>query len=185
MMTRDALRSGVREWRQRVIDVDGKALPASIPFLRGALATTTDPFAHDELLGAISDEYFRAGLADELLRVQRERVAQHPESAVVWLSLASTLSTRAGGSDEAKRAVTKGVEVALQSNTLIRYALMCQASIAKKIGDSLLFETSLMRLIADAPNERSEDCLLSPRVVEGLPESFCSSALIDQYRRLL
>jgi hypothetical protein len=185
MMNRDLLRAGIREWRKCTVEVEGKTLPASIPFLRGALATTTDPLAHDELLGSLGDEYFRAGFEDELLRVQRERVAQHPESAVVWLSLASSLSVRTEGADEARRAVAKGVEVARQSDALIRYALKCQADVARKTNDSALFEQTVRELIADAPNHREDDCGLDDQVLADLPAGFCSPELEIEYRRLL
>ena len=155
------------------------------PLLREMLATVEDPLDRDDLLGELAGEYLRADLEDEHLLVQRERVANHPDAAVKWLGLAHSLSMRKDGAEEARNASAKGLAISRSEGALIRYALICQADVARRLSDVVLFEQSLRELIAEAPIQREDDCELSEHIVADLPAGFCSPELEHQYRRLL
>jgi hypothetical protein len=176
-----ALRDEVKRWRPWSLTVEGKAVPGSVLVLRGAIAATEDPLVIDELLGEIGDEYLRAGLDDEVLLVQRERVSRAPCDVVAWLGLASALGRRKDGQVEAAAAARKGVSLARESDTLVRYALLAQARIARDAGESREFAEALTQLIAQAAIPRQEDCLLVPELVSDLPTGFCSSELVAEY----
>ena len=184
MITKE-LRAQIRSRREPVVLVDGKQVPGSVPFLRNMLAAAGDPHDRDELLGELAGEYLRADLEDEHLLVQRERVENHPDAAVMWLGLAHSLSMRKDGAQEAKEAVAKGLEISRSVGTLIRHALISQAGIARQINDSALFEQTLRELIADAPNYREDDRGLDDHLLADLPAGFCAQELEAEYRRLL
>lgn len=185
MIITKQLRAEIRRRREPTNQIDGKEVPGSVPFLRDVLSTATDPHDRDDLLGELAGEYLRADLDDEHLLVQRERVANSPDTAVVWLGLAQSLAMRSDGADEARKAVAKGVEISRRHGALIRYALTCQADVARRICDSALFAQSLADLIADAQNQRENDCGLNEELVMDLPESFCTPELEQEYRRCL
>jgi hypothetical protein len=185
MIVTKQLRAEIRSRREPTTQVDGKEVPGSVPFLREMLATVADPHDRDDLLGELAGEYLRAGLEDEHLLVQRERVANHPDAAVMWLGLAQSLSMRNDGTEEARQAAAKGVEISRRQGALVRYALVCQADVARRINDPALFAHSLAELIADAPNQREDDCGLNEQLVVDLPEGFCDPELEQQYRRCL
>jgi len=165
--------------------MDGKSVPGSVAFIRDVLNTVTDPQDRDALLGELAGEYLRANLDDEHLLVQRERLANQPDAAIMWLGLAHSLSMRSDGADEAKRAVAKGVEISRRVGTLIRYALTCEADVARRTNDADLFARALRDLIEDASNARQEDSELEGRLIESLPSGFCSALLEEQYRQAL
>ena len=150
-----------------------------------AIMAAKDPYDRDDLLGELAGEYLRADLADDHLLVQRERVANHPDAAIMWLGLAHSLSMRKDGAQEAKEAVAKGVEISHRTGTLIRHALISQADIARQTRDSALFEQTLRELIADAPNNREDDRGLDGHLLADLPLGFCAPELEAEYRRLL
>lgn len=185
MILTKELRIDIRNHRQSMVMLDGRLVPGSVLFLREMIAKTIEPHDRDDLLGELAGEYLRAGLDDEHLGVQRERVANHPDEAIMWLGLAHSLSMRQDGAVQAKRAVAKGLEIARQGGTLIRYALTCQAEVARNIHDTGLFEDALKALIADAPNHRDDDSGFMDGFLVGLPNDFCSSSLVEQYRNLL
>lgn len=185
MMVTKELRAEIRKHREPMVWMDGKQVPGSVVFIRKLLATVNDPHDRDDLLGELAGEYLRAELDDEHLLVQRERVANHPDEAVMWLGLAHSLSMRKDGVDEAKKAVAKGLEISRNVGKLIRYALISQADVARKTNDSKLFEQTLKELIEDAPNFREDDSGLMDYVLDDLPSGFCSPELEEQYRRLL
>jgi hypothetical protein len=62
-------------------------------------------------------------------------------------------------------------------------ALVCQADVARRIDDPALFAHCLAELIADAPNQREDDCGLNEQLVVDLPGGFCDSEREQQYRR--
>lgn len=179
------LRASIRNRREPTVLFEGKQVPGSVPFLREMLAAVSDAHDRDDLLGELAGEYLRADLEDEHLLVQRERVANNPDAAVMWLGLAHSLSMRKDGAEEAKKAVVEGVEISRRAGTLIRYALTCQAEIARKTGDSALFERTLKELIVDAPIIREDDSNLDDQLLADLPVGFCSPQLESEYRRLL
>ena len=148
MILTKELRAEIRRRRQPAEMLDGKLVPGSVAFIRQMLKTVSDPHDRDDLLGELAGEYLRADLEDDHLLVQRERVANHPDAAIMWLGLAHSLSLRNDGGEEAKRAVAKGVEISRQVGTLVRYALTCQTQIARKTGDPVLFAQALRELIA-------------------------------------
>ena len=185
MIVTKQLRAEIRSRREPGAWVKGKEVPGSVPFLRGMLATVNDPYDRDDLLGELAGEYLRAGLDEDHLLVQRERVANHPDAAVKWLGLAHSLSMRHDGADEARAAAAEGLEISRREGALVRYALVCQADIARRINDPALFARALVDLIADAPNQRDDDCELNDQLVAELPDGFCSPDLVHQYRRLL
>lgn len=184
ILTRD-LRTEIRQRREPAEMLDGKLVPGSVAFIRHMLATVSDPHDRDDLLGELAGEYLRADMHDAHLLVQRERAANHPDAAIMWLGLAHSLSLRDDGAEEAKQAVAKGVEISRQVGTLVRYALTTQAQIARKTGDRVLFARALRELIADAPNPREDDCELDDSVLQNLAEDFCSSELLHEYRQTL
>jgi hypothetical protein len=92
---------------------------------------------------------------------------------------------RKDGAAEAKQAVAKAVEISRRVGTLIRYALTCQAEVARKTNDSALFASTLRELIDDAPNARQEDAGLDSAIIEKLPPSFCPPELEQQYLNAL
>ncbi|WP_307703010.1 hypothetical protein [Variovorax paradoxus] len=179
------LRAQIRAQREPFTDVDGRLVPGSIPFLRGLIEAEKDPLDRDSLLGELSGEYLRADLYDEHLLVQRERVANHPEAAVMWLGLAHSLGMKRDRADEAKQAVAKGLEISRHTGTLIRYSLTCQAAVARQTNDPALFESSLRELIEDAENCREEDSGLDAHILIDLPIGFCPPDLEAKYRNLL
>lgn len=185
MIVTKELRAEIRKRREPAVLIDGKQVPGSVPFLRGLLATANDEHDRDDLLGELAGEYLRAELDDEHLLVQRERLANHPDAAVMWLGLAHSLSMRTDSAEEAKQTVAKGLEISRHVGTLIRYSLLCQADVARKTNDSALFELTLRDLIADAPNHREDDCGLSDNFLIDLPDGFCSRELVTQYRSLI
>ncbi|MFN7856008.1 MAG: hypothetical protein ACK5OA_05425 [Acidovorax sp.] len=185
MILTKQLRTEIRSRREPAVLVDGKMVPGSVPFLRELFATVVDPQDRDDLLGELAGEYLRADLEDEHLLVQRERVANHPDAAVMWLGLAQSLSMRSDGAAEARQAVAKGLEISRRQGTLIRFALVCQADVARRLNDPTLFAQALAELIADAPNQREDDCGLNEQLVDDLPEGFCASELERQYRQCL
>lgn len=184
MITKE-LRADIRRRREPAVEMDGKSVPGSVPFLRNMLATVEDPHDRDELLVELAGEYLRADLDDEHLLVQRERVASHPDATVMWLGLAHSLSMRSDGGEEAKYTAAKGVEISRQCGALIRYSLLCQADVARKTNDSSLFNQVLGALIADSQNLREDDCGLDDHILADLPNGFCSPELESQYRSLL
>lgn len=185
IVTRE-LRAEIRSRREPPVLVDGKKVPGSVPFLREMLAAVgNEPHDRDDLLGELAGEYLRADLEDEHLLVQRERVANQPDAAVMWLGLAHSLSMRTDGAEEAKRTVAKGVEISRSAGTLIRYALMRQANVARQTSDSVLFERTVRELIADAPNRREDDCALDDHFLTDLPVGVCAPELEAEYRRFL
>jgi hypothetical protein len=185
MMVTKELRVEIRQKREPAVLIDGKLVPGSVPFIRHMLETVVDPHDRDDLLGELAGEYLRADLDDEHLLVQRERVANHPDAAVMWLGLAHSLSMRKDGSQEAKVAAAKAVEMSRRAGALIRYALTCQAEVARKTNDSELFARALRDLIEDAPNARPDDSRLDIRIVESLPSGFCAPTLEEKYREAL
>lgn len=182
MMVTKELRAKIREKREPSVWIDGKLVPGSVPFIRRMLETVVEPHDRDDLLDELAAEYLRADLDDEHLLVQRERVANHPDAAVMWLGLAHSLSMRKDGSQEAKEAAAKAVEISRSAGTLVRYALTCQAEVARKTNDSELFARSLRDLIEDASNARPDDSGLSIQIVEHLPSGFCAPSLEEKYR---
>jgi hypothetical protein len=185
MIVTKQLRSQIRDHRKVTVVSDGVELPGSIPFLKEKLSAASDPQDIDDLLGELAGEYLRAGLEDEHLVVQRTRVAKHPEAAVLWLGLAHTLSMRSDGADEARICAAKGVAISLRDRALVRHALNCQADIARRINDPLLFAQTLNGLIADAQNEREEDVPPHAQLIDNLPEGFCPPELVEQYAQIL
>lgn len=185
MILTKELRAEIRKRREPAEMLDGKPVPGSVAFIRQMLSTATDPHDRDALLGELAGEYLRAGLDDEHLLVQRERVANHPDAAIMWLGLAHSLSMREDGAEEAKQAVAKGVEISRQVGTLVRFALTSQAEVARKTHDAALFAQSLRQLIADAPNERADDSGLDDSVLRDLPDGFCAPELQEEYRQML
>ena len=179
------LRVQIRARREPFVVLDGKLVPGSVPFLRELATIANDDFERDELLGELAGEYLRADLDDDHLLVQRERVRNHPDAAVKLLGLAHSLSMRNDGAAEAKLVAAQAVRVCRSEGTLIRYALVCQAEVARNTNDPSLFEHALAQLIADAPNSREEDCGLSEALVSDLPTGFCSSELEKKYRGVL
>lgn len=179
------LRAEIRRRRESQEMLDGKLVPGSVPFIRLLLSTATDPHERDDLLGELAGECLRADLDDEHLLVQRERVANHPGEAIMWLGLAHTLSMRADGADEAKHAAAKGVEIARRAQTLIRYALTCQADVARKTIDASLYVNALRALIADASNVREDDRGLDDSILRDLPDGFCPADVQADFRRML
>jgi hypothetical protein len=184
IVTKD-LREVIKRKRQSAVLIDGKLIPGSALFLKNLIATTNDANDRDDLFTELAGEYLRAGLDDEHLLIQRQRVSENPEAAVMWLALAHSLSLRADGAVEAKAAIKKGLEISLKIGTLIRYSLICQADVARKIGDSQLFEKSLTALVADAHQQRTEDSGFMDYILIDLPEGFCSPSLEAQYRNLV
>lgn len=185
MILTKELRVEIRRRRQPAEMLEGKLMPGSVAFIRQMLTTVSEPHDRDDLLGELAGEYLRADLKDEHLLVQRERVANHPDAAIMWLGLAHSLSLRTDGAEEAKQAVAKGVEISRQVGTLIRYALTCQAQVARKTGDPALFAKALRELVADAPNPREDDSELDGSVLRDLPDGFCPPGLRDEYRQAL
>lgn len=184
ILTKD-LRTKIRNRRQPAEMLEGKLVPGSIAFIRKMLTGVSDPHDRDDLLGELAGEYLRANLQDEHLLVQRERVANHPDAAIMWLGLAHSLSLRDDGAEEAKQVVAKGVEISREVGTLVRYALTCQAQIARKTGDRALFAQALCQMIADAPSPREDDSGLDDSVLQDLPDDFCSPELQEEYRQAL
>ena len=178
------LRGEVPEWRAHPVLMPAGNIPASIPFLRGALSAISDPQERDSLLVAIANEYFRAGLDDKVLQVGRERTLANPEAIVVWTSLGVLLSEHPGNEIEAGKACAKGLEMARARNALVRHALICQALVAKNTNDATLFDSSLSDLIDDAKNSRQEDCGLNFEITNNLPNNFGSPPLISKYREI-
>ena len=185
MIVTKQLRGEIRGRREPAVLIDGKTVPGSVPFLRELLATVVDPQDRDDLLRELAGEYLRADLEDEHLLVQRERVANHPDAAVMWLGLAQSLSMRSDGAAEARQAAAKGLGISRLQGSLIRYALVCQADVARRLNDPTLFAQALEELIADAPNQREDDCGLNEQLVADLPEGFCAPELERQYRQCL
>ena len=179
------LRQEIRARREPPVLLAGKLVPGSVAFLREMLTKTADDFERDDLLGEIAGEYLRAELEDDHVLVQRERLRNHPEAAVKWLGLADALSSRADGANEAKQAAAKGVEISRSVGTLIRYALTCQAQVARKTGDASLFEQAMIELVQDAPNERQEDCALFESLIVDLPPGFCAPHIVQSYKQAL
>jgi len=177
------LRDEVRRQRAMLVKKNGKDVPGSIELLRRLVDEAKDPLERDDLLSELSGEYLRAGLEDEHLLVQRERLASHPDAAVLWIALADTLSSRSDSAEEAKQAIARAVEIARRDDALVRYALTVQAQVARKLKDAQLFESALKALIADAGVARQEDGQLESQIVEDLPEGFCSEELQQAYRR--
>jgi hypothetical protein len=184
IMTKE-LRTNIQNQREPAVWMNGKQVPGSVPFIRNLITTVSDPHDRDDLLGELAGEFLRAGMEDEHLLVQRERLANHPDEAVMWLGLAHSLSMRKDGAEEAKRAVAKGIEISRRVGTLIRYALTCQAEVARTVNAPTLFVQAIKELIADAPNYREEDCGLDDRILSDLPEGFCPADLEMQYLKLL
>jgi len=185
MMVSKELRAVIRSKREPSEEVDGKQVPGSVRFIRELLATAEGDEYRDSLLVELGGEYLRADLDDEHLLVQRERVASQPDTAIPWIALSRTLGGRADGAEEAKVAARKAVEISRRCGALIRYALQCQADVARQIGDSGLFAQALEELIADAPNSRDDDVGLDERIVAELPDGFCEPRLVEQYCALL
>jgi len=179
------LRAQNRARREPFVLVDGKLVPGSVPFLRELATIAANDVERDELLGELAGEYLRADLNDDHLLVQRERLRNHPDAAVMLLGLAHSLSMRTDGAAEAKLLAAQAVRVCRSEGALIRYALVCQAEVARNTSDPILFEHTLAQLIADAPNSREEDCGLSEALVSNLPTGFCSSELENSYRGVL
>jgi len=185
MILTKEVRAEIRAKREPKVQMGGKLVPGSVPFIRDLLSKVHDEHDRDDLLGELAGEYLRADLDDEHLLVQRERLANHPDAAVMWLGLAHSLSLRSDGAGEAKQAAARGVEISRQVGTLVRYALTCQAQIARKTGDWKLFESALQELVEDAPTERAEDTGLDESLIQDLPEGSCSTDLVARYRRAL
>jgi hypothetical protein len=185
MIVTKELREEIKRQRQTKVSIDGKLIPNSAVFLKKLIATTNDLNDRDDLLSELAGEYLRVGLDDEHLLIQRQRVTENPKSAVMWLALAHSLSLRADGATEAKTAVAQGLEISQKIGTLIRYSLICQADVARKIGDSELFEKSLIDLIADAHQQRIEDSGFMDYILIDLPAGFCSPSIEAQYRDLI
>jgi hypothetical protein len=185
MILTKELRAEIRRRREPAGMLDGKLVPGSVVFIRKMLSTVSDPHDRNDLLGELAGEYLRAGLDDEHLRVQRERVIEHPDAAIMWLGLAHSLSMRKDGADEAKQAVAKAAEISRQVGSLVRYALTCQAEVARKTHDAALFAQTLRELIADAHNFRDDDSGLDDSVLRDLPKGFCPPGLQDEYRQIL
>lgn len=185
MILTKELRAEIQGRREPAEMLNGKLVPGSVLFIRKMLSTVTDPHDRNDLLGELAGEYLRAGLDDEHLLVQRERVADHPDAAIMWLGLAHSLSMRKDGAEEAKQAVAKGVEVSRCVGTLVRYALTCQAEVARKTNDAALFAQTLRELIADAPKQRADDSGVDDSVLRDLPDGFCPPELQHEYRQML
>ena len=185
MSVTNELRMQVRARREPSVWLDGKLVPGSVPFLRELATLANNDLERDELLGELAGEYLRADLDNDHLLVQRERVKNHPAAAVKLLGLAHSLSMRKDGAIEAKLVAAQAVRICLSQGTLIRYALVCQAEVARSTNDSALFEQALAELIADAPNSREEDYGLSVALVSALPVGFCSAELERKYRGVL
>ena len=183
-VTKD-LRAQIRAHREPFVWMDGKLVPGSIPLLRELATLANNELERDDLLGELAGEYLRADLDDEHLLIQRERVENHPGAAVKLLGLAHSLSMRKDGAEEARLVAAQTVRVSRSEGTLIRYALVCQAEVARGTNDPALFEHALAELIADARNSREEDCGLSDALVSDLPAGFCSSELEKAYRGVL
>ena len=179
------LRKEIRAHRKPEVLVDGKLIPGSIPFLRGLLKTVKDIYERDDLLSEMAGEYLRGDLSDEHLLIQRERLRNHPDAAIMWLAVAEALSYNADGGSEAKEAAAKGVAISRAEGTLIRHALSVQAFIARRTGDSCLFQKTLVELIEDAPVQRAEDCALFPSLIANLPPGICSPNVVEDYKRAL
>jgi hypothetical protein len=180
----EELRDQIRARREPRVLYEGQLVPGSVPLFRDALATAVDEFERDQVLGEICLEYIQAGMDDEHLLVQRERVANLPEEAVRWIGLGMTLSHREGGAEEAKKALEKAVELSRGLGTLLRYSLTCQARVARSFGDSILFARVIAELLEYARTSPKEDCGLFPELVENLPAGFCSPSLVEAYREL-
>lgn len=185
MIVTKELRAEIRQKREPRVQIGGKLVPGSVPFIRELLTKVNDPHDRDELLGELAGEYLRADLDDEHLFVQRERLASNPDAAVMWLGLAHSLAMRSDGAEEAKQAAARGVEISRRAGTLVRYSLTCQAQIARKVEDKALFERALLDLIEDAPTKREEDADFDESLINDLPAGFCSAGLIERYRSVI
>ena len=122
---------------------------------------------------------------EEHLLVQRERVSNHPDTALMWIGLAHALERFPASAEEAKMASVKAVTLARADDALVRYALSTQAWVAKALGDREVFEHAVSALVADAGVERQEDCGMFPTLVDDLPEGLCSPEIADAYRKAL
>jgi hypothetical protein len=182
---RAALRQEVRARREPRVLFEGKFVPGSVRYLRDLMASAEDEYERDVLLVEVGAEYLRAEMEDEHLQVQRERVRNHPDAAVMWLSLADALSWRPDGAQEANDATARAVEISRTVGALLRYSLSCQARVARATGNREVFERAISDLLEDAPNYRKEDSGFFGNFIESLPAGFCSSALLDAYRKLL
>ncbi|MEJ8836333.1 hypothetical protein [Ramlibacter sp. AN1133] len=149
------------------------------------MAAAEDEYERDDLLAEVGAEYIRADMDDEYLQVQRERVGNHPDAAVMWLSLAHALSGRPDGAAEALDAAARAVDISRSVGALLRYSLCCQARVARATGNREVFERALSDLLADAENYRKEDSGFFGDFVKDLPEGFCSRELVAAYKRLL
>jgi len=181
MLVTKELRAEIRGRREIAALEGGREVPGSVPFLRAMLATLGDPMQRDELLGELSGEYLRADLEDDHLLVQRERVSNSPDAAIPLLGLAHSLSMRADGAAEAKVVAAKAVAISRKTGALIRYSLISQALVAKRILDAGLFENTLIELIEDAANHRQEDSGFMGELLTDLPVGFCSSEVARRY----
>lgn len=179
------LRAKIRGMRDPFEDDGGKKIPGSVRFIRELLPTADSAEHRDELLVELGGEYLRADLDNEHLLVQRERVANQPGMAIPWIALSRTLSRRPEASAEAKAAAEKAVAISRTCGTLVRYALLCQAEVARQTCDSALFAQTIEALIVDARNFREDDVNLDDRIVADLPEGFCDPRLEARYRELL
>ncbi|MBV8620792.1 MAG: hypothetical protein JOY84_18145 [Curvibacter sp.] len=184
ILTKD-LRKVISERRKIYEWFDGRLVPSSIVLIRDMLKSIDDIHDRNDLLGELAGEYLRAELEDEYLLVERERLANHPDEAIMWIGLAHALSRRSDGAAEAKQSVIKGVEISREVGALIRYSLTCQAQIALEIGDPVLFGDALKDLILDSPNFREEDCWLDESLLRGLPDGFCDPNLLNDYKKAL
>lgn len=185
MKVTNELRAEIRSRREPKVCMQGKQVPDSVMFIRELLATADDPHDRDDLLRELVVEYFRAGLEDDSLLVERERVANQPSDAMTWLALANSLSEREDGREEAKEAAATAVRISREFGSVIRHSLLGQARVARKTNDPNLFALTLRELIADAPNYREDDCELDDSVLRDLPDGFCLPELQDEYRQML
>ena len=173
------------------MDWNGKLVPDSIPYLEELLSAQQDKHDIDEVLSEIHSEYVRANLATRQLETARRRVENLPKDTLTNLALADQLSYEGGSSaenaDEAKRLIVEVVDLARRQNKWVRYTLSRQAGIAKRLGDSRMFADALRALITDVASRREfeVDSRLFPEIVDALPDGFCESRLIDEYRMVI
>lgn len=191
MVIDKSVRDSMKERRKSLANWCGVQVPGSIPLLEAILEAQHDPKHRDEVLAEIWSEYVRAELSNQLLETARRRVQNLPNDLLVKLALAVQLSHNGSHAvelaNEAKGLIVEVVALARERNEWLRYVLSEQARIGARLCDASLFSESLKALIADVKSAREfdVDSRLFPELVDTLPDGFCDSNLVDDYKTAL
>lgn len=160
------------------------ATPSTVAFLEGELAKSTDPLHRAALYQLMAQEYALAKQPSGEIGTMRRAATEFPDEPVPWIGLAARLGQEQKTLSEARETIERGLEIALQTNRFVRYALGTRARIANALNDRKLLEETVRRLIADSANTRVEDCGFETDFLESTPDNAIDRATREQYMRI-